>query len=285
MSASVSLARGRCASVITSAISGFPDKIPSVPAKTSASIEAAGHARLTLRMSGVVSSTSPSRRSATTSTRGLSGKASGFIAAPSLRRHGRRFAHRRFGFVGEPGQPAQGADTASPQNLVKPRAVGGKLRAIVLIMPQMQYAGGETPVLAAHAGVQEPDHKIGIFQTPASIGAIEAVDTVEIAARDREIASLRTLPALPVELAQRTERQPQRRQQPIDAAARAPTQQRGKIPLLRRQPPGQHDIGQLARQQDAVSGHEPSRLRERAMPSDKIGARQAIAVEEDAKFA
>src|ERR1700730_967996 len=59
---------------MTLARSGLPAKIPSVPANTSASIEAAGNVRLMLRMSGVVSKTSPSRRNATTSTRGLLGR-------------------------------------------------------------------------------------------------------------------------------------------------------------------------------------------------------------------
>ena len=61
---------------------GLPVKIPSVPAKTSASIEASGNARFTLRISGVVNSTSPSRRNATMSTPGVAGNRMGFIVAP-----------------------------------------------------------------------------------------------------------------------------------------------------------------------------------------------------------
>src|SRR6478735_7810168 len=56
----------------------FPERIPSVPANTSGSMVAAGSAPFVLRMSGVVSSTSPRRRSVMTRTRGRSGRA--FIA-------------------------------------------------------------------------------------------------------------------------------------------------------------------------------------------------------------
>ena len=87
-------APGRCGMAMTSARSGLPAKIPSVPANTSASIEAAGNARLMLRMSGVVSSTSPSRRNATTSTRGLLGKASGVMAPPAGDAAGGNWASR-----------------------------------------------------------------------------------------------------------------------------------------------------------------------------------------------
>ena len=105
-------------------------------------------------------------------------------------------------------------------------------------------------------------------------------------ARHREIAGLRALPAFAVELAQRPERQPQRRHQPIDAAARAAARSRAaKFHSSAASPCGEHGIGQFARQQNAVAGDEPARLGEPAMRGDEIGARQAIAVEEDAEFA
>ena len=67
------LAPGRSAIVMTFAMSGLPARMPSVPSNTSTSIAASGYARFRLRISGVVSSTSPSRRSATTRMRAGAG--------------------------------------------------------------------------------------------------------------------------------------------------------------------------------------------------------------------
>ena len=54
-------------------MSGLPARMPAVSAKTSASMRASGQARLMLRMSGVDSSTSPRRLSATIRMRGRDG--------------------------------------------------------------------------------------------------------------------------------------------------------------------------------------------------------------------
>ena len=65
--------------------------MPSVPANTSASIAASGKARLRLRISGVVSSTSPSRRKRDDQNAGIRRKrerhgASAFAGGPRARR-------------------------------------------------------------------------------------------------------------------------------------------------------------------------------------------------------
>ena len=154
ISASVSPACGRCGSGEDFATSGLPVKIPSVPANTSASIEARGNARLTLRISGVVNSTSPSRRNATTSTRGASGNAIGFMVSPA-----KPVARQRNG-VAQHGQTAQGAHAAAADHLIEPRLVCGKLRAVVRPVPQMQYAGREPAVFAPYAGMKETHDKV-----------------------------------------------------------------------------------------------------------------------------
>ncbi len=58
------------------------------PANVSTSIVASGQARRRLRMSGVVSSASPIRRSDTTRMRGLAGSGIGGFAARGHRRPG-----------------------------------------------------------------------------------------------------------------------------------------------------------------------------------------------------
>src|SRR3954466_13136445 len=86
-------------------------------------------------------------------------------------------------------EAAQRADTIRLQQIIEPGAVGGKLRAVSFPVPQMQHAGGKTPVLAPHAGMEKTDCKIGVFQAPAIETGIKAVDAVEVGARDGQIAS------------------------------------------------------------------------------------------------
>ena len=74
-------------------------------------------------------------------------------------------------------------------------------------VPEMQDAGGERAVLAAHAGMQQAHDDIGIFLAPAAVVGVEAVDTVEIGPPDREIAGARAAPGALPQPAQRSERQ------------------------------------------------------------------------------
>src|SRR2546421_4642891 len=101
-------------------------------------------------------------------------------------------------------------------------------------MPKMQHAGRKCPILAAHAGMQESDQQIGILQTPAAEYAVESIDAIEVAAPDRQIAGARALPIPAAQLAQWAERQPQRREQPVDFAALPPRHQIAQRPGLRR---------------------------------------------------
>ena len=64
---------GRAGMAMTRSMSGLPSMIPAVPANTSTSIRHAATPRRRLRISGVVSSTSPRRRSETTRMRGMAG--------------------------------------------------------------------------------------------------------------------------------------------------------------------------------------------------------------------
>src|SRR6266508_6680892 len=102
-------------------------------------------------------------------------------------------------------------------------------------MPKMDDAGREAAVLAAHARMQQADQQIGILATPAAEARIEAVDPVEIGPPDREIAGTRAQPCPRLQLAQRTERQPQHGGEPIDAAACASADPFGEAPFLRPQ--------------------------------------------------
>jgi hypothetical protein len=66
---------------ITPSRSGLPSKMPTVLAKTSASIVASGQARRRLRINGVVNRTSPRRRSEMTRMRGRAGSSIGVMKA------------------------------------------------------------------------------------------------------------------------------------------------------------------------------------------------------------
>ena len=103
---------------------------------------------------------------------------------------------------------------------IEPALVFRQRRTVALRMPQMQHAGGEIAVLAAHAGAHEPDQQIGILQPPAAIGRVEAVDPVEIAAPDREIARARAAPgARAAACASGPSGNAEQRRQAVDAAA------------------------------------------------------------------
>ena len=60
--------------------------------------------------------------------------------------------------------------------------------AIALGVRQVNDAGREAPILAAHAGMQQPHEEIGILTAPAAEACIEAVDPFEVRPPDREVA-------------------------------------------------------------------------------------------------
>ena len=67
----------------------------------------------------------------------------------------------------------------------------------------MQDAGGESAVLAPHAGAQQAHDDIGILLAPAAIFRVEAIDAIEIPTPDRQIAGARALPGVLPQAAQR----------------------------------------------------------------------------------
>src|SRR5712691_4616217 len=258
--------------VTTRSMSALPSRMPAVSAKRSTSMLACGQARRMLRMSGVVSRTSPSRRKATTRMRGRGGSAIG----PLLDMLGgvRRLDEAR--------QALPRPHALAVQQIRELPLVLGQPRAVGFGMPEMQHAGRETAVLAQHAAADQAYEDVGILATPAREGGVETVDLVEVAAPERHVAAARAAPALGTELAQAVEPQIEQRREAIDVAARALGDPVGKTPMLGLEPFDQDALGQLARQQDAVAGDEPAGLGETAMGGHEVAPRDAVAVEKDA---
>ena len=130
--------------------------------------------------------------------------------------------------------------------------------------------------------MQQAGDNVGILLTPAAVIGVKAVDTVEVAAPDREIAGSRALPGVAAQPAQRSERQVQQRRQSVDAAAQPLNHPSVKAPGFRRQSVPQYFGGECRGQENAVAGHEPARRGKPAVGSDEIRPHDAIAVEEDA---
>src|SRR5262249_21459757 len=86
-------------------------------------------------------------------------------------------------------------------------------------MPQVNDAGGKTAVLAARTTMYEPNEQVGIFTTPTVKACVEAVDALEIATPNREIAGTCTAPPRGTELAQSPERDRQHRSKSIGVAS------------------------------------------------------------------
>src|SRR5262249_19963583 len=137
-------------------------------------------------------------------------------------------------------------------------------------------------VLAADARTQEPYQEIGILQAPACVGRFEAVHPIKVAPPDREIARARPAPRVRPQLAQRAKRQRQEGRQPVDLALPAQRQPVAQTQELDRARLSEDLIGELTRHQDAVAGHEPSRLGEPAVDRDEARPRDAIAVQKHA---
>ncbi len=119
-------------------------------------------------------------------------------------------------------QPLLGPNARAHEYRLELGIVRGQLRPVGGGMPQMDDPGGETAVLAPHAGAQQPDQEIGVLTAPAVEVRVEAVNRIEVAAPDREIARAGALPFVRFTLAQRTERQVEQRGQPVDAAIAPP---------------------------------------------------------------
>src|SRR5262249_13933948 len=182
----------------------------------------------------------------------------------------------------ERGEARDRSDAIAALNRVEPLLVLRQVRPVVLGMPQMEDAGCEIAVLSAHASAQQTDQQVGIPKAPAAVGRIETVDVIEIAPPHREIAGSRAPPGLGPELAQRAERQRQHRRQPVDLALAAQADPFRQAEQLDLAPFRQRPLGEFARHQDTIAGHEPTRLGKAAVHGNEVGPRNAIAVEEDA---
>src|SRR4051812_16395386 len=130
-------------------------------------------------------------------------------------------------------------------------------------MPQVQNGGCERAIFFAHACMKETHQQIGILFAPTAERVIEAIDTIEIGAPDREIARPRALPLLRAQLAERTERQAQHGCQAIETTTEPLNEPRAKRPLLGLQTVAQSLLRQRWRQQRAIAGDEPPLLCER----------------------
>src|SRR5215467_11504339 len=94
------------------------------------------------------------------------------------------------------GQATQGSDARTADGLVQALAIRRHLRAIIPRVPKMKNAGGKSTILAAHAGTHQTDGQIGILVSPADKAIVEAIDPIEIATCDGEVAGLGAAPAL-----------------------------------------------------------------------------------------
>src|SRR4051812_41526096 len=96
-------------------------------------------------------------------------------------------AHRdRVAIFVEHGKAASRPHAIAVEQFVELCAVRGKLRAIGFPMPEMEHAGGETPVLALHAAADHANDDVGILQPPADERCFKSIDTVNIGAEERE---------------------------------------------------------------------------------------------------
>src|SRR2546423_2767142 len=157
----------------------------------------------------------------------------------------------------------------------------GKLRAVGFLVPEMQHAGREAPILALDAAADHADDDVGILQTPADEGGFKSVDSIEIGAEEGEIPTAHAVPLIRETLAQRSKRQAQQRQQAIDVAACAFHGPSAKTPAFGFEISCENAFRQPLRQQHAIAANKKTRLGKPAMRRDEIGPRQAVAVEEN----
>src|SRR5262249_46279679 len=172
------------------------------------------------------------------------------------------FAQRR--------QAALRAFTLALQHGSEPPIIGGPMRTVDLRMPEMNDAGRKAPILAAWTAAQQSDQQIGARPAPTGERSVEPVDPLETGAPNGEIAGARAAPLSRSQLAQRTERQPQQRRQPIDAATQPLPDPARCAPRLRLCVVAQHHCREGLREQYAVAGDEPAGLCQLAMPRDEV---------------
>src|SRR5690348_5746446 len=85
-------------------------------------------------------------------------------------------------------EAAQRTDAVAAHHVIEAGLIAGEAGPIIVAMPEVKHAGRETPVLAPHARMDQPDRQIGILEPPAIEARIEPVDTLEVAPRHCKIA-------------------------------------------------------------------------------------------------
>src|SRR5258708_1019686 len=172
-------------------------------------------------------------------------------------------------------------DPVRMQHLSELAVIVHKAGAIGFAMPQVQDAGCEPAILAAHTGPDEADEQVGVLPAPAAERGVEPAHFLEVRPPERHVAAARAAPAPRRQLAHPAKPQVQQRRQAIELTARARQQPPRKPPRFGLKPLMKHTVRQLPRHQNARTCDEPARLGDTAMRRHEIGPRDAIAVEKE----
>src|SRR5712671_4744751 len=167
------------------------------------------------------------------------------------------------------------------QHLIELAVIFRKAGAIGFGMPQMQDAGCEPAILAAHAGPDEADEQVGVLPAPAAKRAVEAVHLLEIRPPERHVAAARPAPATRGQLAHSAKRQVRQRREAIELTARALYQPARKPPRFGHKPLMKNAVRQIRRQQNARTSDEPAGLGKTTMRRHEMRPRNAVAVEKE----
>src|ERR1700730_13389969 len=134
--------------VITLLISGFPRRMASLPRNTRTSNTASRKPRRMLRMRGVVSNTSPRRRSVMTRMRARAGKSRSGLSSSGL---DTAVAFIAFHDFPQHRQTALRARTFAAQRRFEQRIIDRQLGAVRLRVPEVYDTRREASILAAHS--------------------------------------------------------------------------------------------------------------------------------------
>src|SRR5260370_15437516 len=92
-------------------------------------------------------------------------------------------------------ESASRGDPVRMQHLSELAIIFRKAAAIGFGMPQVQDAGCEPAILAAHTGPDEADEQVGVLAAPAAERGVEPVHFLEVRPPERHVAPPRTAPA------------------------------------------------------------------------------------------
>src|SRR5262252_4675744 len=166
-------------------------------------------------------------------------------------------------------ESASRVDPARMQHLVELAVILRKAGAVGFGMPQMQDAGCEPAILAAHAGPDEADEKVGVLPAPTAERRVEPVHLFQVCSPERHVAATPATPAPANQLARSAKRQVEQRREAVELTARARRQPARKSPHFGFKPLLKDTVSQARRQQNARAGDEPPPLRKMPMRSDE----------------